>query len=97
MKELVYAIGRRSRILINTSSSDTEGTLDGLVNTGRRKVDHLAAALREAQLCSNDPIARNTAQTMKRAASCTELRATAASFSLRPAVEHVAARDNHVR
>jgi hypothetical protein len=56
LRERVYAVGRRSGILIYTSSSDAEGTLGGLANTGRRIVDHLAAALREAQLCSNDPI-----------------------------------------
>jgi hypothetical protein len=56
LRERVYAVGRRSGILIYTSSSDAEGTLGGLANTGRRIVEHLAAALREAQLCSNDPI-----------------------------------------
>jgi hypothetical protein len=54
--ERACAADRRSGILIYTSSSDAEGTLGGRANTGRRIIDHLAAALREAQLCSNDPI-----------------------------------------
>jgi hypothetical protein len=56
LKERVYAIGGRYGILIYTSSSDADGTLGGLVNSGRRVVEHLAAAVRDAQLCSNDPV-----------------------------------------
>jgi hypothetical protein len=40
----------------DTKCSRLAPTLGGLANTGRRIVDHLAPALRESQLCSNDPI-----------------------------------------
>ena len=43
-------------ILIHTGTSGSEGTLGGLVEAGRRIGQHLAAALDEAQLCSNDPV-----------------------------------------
>jgi hypothetical protein len=56
LKERIYAVGGRYGILLYTSSSDAEGTLGGLVNSGRRIVEHLAMAIRSAQLCSNDPV-----------------------------------------
>jgi hypothetical protein len=43
-------------ILIYTGSSDADGTLGGLVATGRQIRRHLEYALRLGQLCSNDPI-----------------------------------------
>lgn len=39
-----------------TGSSDAEGTLGGLVETGRRVALYLSAALERGQLCSNDPV-----------------------------------------
>lgn len=46
-------------ILIHTGTSGSEGTLGGLVETGRQIGEHILAALDEARLCSNDRFARN--------------------------------------
>lgn len=43
-------------ILLYTANPDAEGTLGGLVQQARHIEDHLALALRSAELCSNDPI-----------------------------------------
>ena len=56
LRERVYAGEGRYGILIYTGSSDSEGTLGGLVETGRRFPDHLRRALRDNLLCSNDPV-----------------------------------------
>ena len=56
LRERVYAGDDRYGILIYTGSSDSEGTLGGLVETGRRFADHLRRALRDNLLCSNDPV-----------------------------------------
>jgi hypothetical protein len=58
IRERVYAdsSGERFGLLLYTGSSDAEGTLGGLVQQARYMEDHLAQALREAALCSNDPI-----------------------------------------
>jgi hypothetical protein len=47
-------------ILFHTGTSGSEGTLGGLVESGRRIGEHLLAALEEAQLCSNDPVCAAT-------------------------------------
>ena len=56
LRERVYAGEGRYGILIYTGSSDSEGTLGGLVETGRRFAVHLRRALRDNLLCSNDPV-----------------------------------------
>ena len=43
-------------ILLMTGSPSAEGTLGGLVEEGRRLLDHLRRALTMAGLCSNDPV-----------------------------------------
>lgn len=43
-------------ILLYTGTPDADGTLGGLVQQARYFEDHLAEALRQAALCSNDPI-----------------------------------------
>ncbi|MDE2998165.1 MAG: DUF1998 domain-containing protein [Gemmatimonadota bacterium] len=56
LRERVYAGDGGFGILIYTGSSDSEGTLGGLVEAGRRFTDHLRRALRDNLLCSNDPV-----------------------------------------
>jgi len=56
IRERVYAADGRYGILIYTGSPDAEGTLGGLVETGRAIKDHLHKALELAALCSNDPV-----------------------------------------
>ena len=56
LRERVYAGEGRYGILIYTGASDSEGTLGGLVDTGRRFAGHLRRALRDNLLCSNDPV-----------------------------------------
>ena len=56
LRERVYAGDGGYGILIYTGSSDSEGTLGGLVETGRRFAGHLRRALEAAGLCSNDPV-----------------------------------------
>ena len=58
LRERVYALTDVGMygILIHTGTSGSEGTLGGLVETGRQIGDHLLAALDEAKLCSNDPV-----------------------------------------
>jgi hypothetical protein len=58
IRERIYADyqGDRFGILLYTGSPDAEGTLGGLVQQARYIEDHLAEALRQATLCSNDPI-----------------------------------------
>ncbi len=56
LRERVYAGDGGYGILIYTGSSDSEGTLGGLVETGRRIESHLRRALNEGRLCSNDPV-----------------------------------------
>ena len=46
----------RFGILIFTSSSDSEGTLGGLIEAARDLRRHVRHALKLAQLCSNDPV-----------------------------------------
>lgn len=56
LRERVYAGDSGFGILIYTGSSDSDGTLGGLVEAGRRFLDHLRAAVRSNELCSNDPV-----------------------------------------
>ena len=56
LRERVYAGDGGYGLLIYTGSSDSEGTLGGLVETGRRLAAHLRRALDEGRLCSNDPV-----------------------------------------
>jgi hypothetical protein len=46
----------RGGILIYTGSSDAEGTLGGLVQTGREIARHVRVALEAGKLCTNDPV-----------------------------------------
>ena len=56
LRERIYAGEDGYGILIYTGSSDSEGTLGGLIEAGRRLKDHLHRALRSNLLCSNDPV-----------------------------------------
>ena len=56
LRERVYAGEGGYGILIYTGSSDSEGTLGGLVETGRHFAQHLHHALDDGLLCSNDPV-----------------------------------------
>ena len=57
LRERVYAGDAAGYgILIYTGASDSEGTLGGLVETGRRLAAHLRRALDDGRLCSNDPV-----------------------------------------
>ena len=56
LRERVYAGDGGYGILIYTGSSDSEGTLGGLVETGRRLGAHLRRAVDGGRLCSNDPV-----------------------------------------
>ena len=58
LRERIYSdtLENRFGILMYTGSPDADGTLGGLVQQARHFEDHLAYALRSAELCSNDPI-----------------------------------------
>ena len=56
IRERIYAEDKGYGILLFTSSPDAEGTLGGLVSQAKHLRRHLDRALREAELCSNDPI-----------------------------------------
>jgi hypothetical protein len=56
IRERVYAGDSGYGILLYTGSPDAEGTLGGLVETGRHVGRHLRAALELGLLCSNDPV-----------------------------------------
>ena len=56
IRERIYAGDTGYGILLYTGSSDAEGTLGGLVETGRQIDRHLRAALELGGLCSNDPV-----------------------------------------
>lgn len=57
IKERIYAIPDIGYgILLYTGSTDSEGTLGGLVEVGRRIHHHVRAALEAGELCSNDPV-----------------------------------------
>ncbi len=58
MRERVYALPEHGMhgILIHTGSSDSEGTLGGLIEAGPHLGEHLTAAIELARLCSSDPV-----------------------------------------
>jgi hypothetical protein len=56
IRERVYALDAGYGILLYTGTPDAEGTLGGLVETGRQIYRHLRAALELGRLCSNDPV-----------------------------------------
>ncbi len=56
IRERIYARPEGCGILLYTASSDSEGTLGGLVEVGRNIDKHLAEALEVGRLCSNDPV-----------------------------------------
>jgi hypothetical protein len=56
LRERIYAGPSGYGVLLYTGSPDAEGTLGGLVETGRRIGEHFHAALRLGQMCSNDPV-----------------------------------------
>jgi Domain of unknown function (DUF1998) len=58
LRERVYALPEKGMfgVLIPTGTSGADGTLGGLVETGRRMGDHLSAAIEAGRLCSNDPV-----------------------------------------
>lgn len=56
LRERVYAGDGGYGILIYTGSADSEGTLGGLVEAGRRIGNHLQRAIDNGRLCSNDPV-----------------------------------------
>src|SRR5205085_12629946 len=56
IRERVYALAAGYGILLYTGTPDADGTLGGLIETGRRIERHLHAALELGRLCSNDPV-----------------------------------------
>ena len=56
LRERVYAGDGEYGVLVYTGSSDSDGTLGGLVEAGRRFHEHLRRACEENSLCSNDPV-----------------------------------------
>jgi len=57
IKERIYAIPEVGYgILLYTGSTDSEGTLGGLIEVGRKIHQHVRAALELGELCSNDPV-----------------------------------------
>ena len=57
LRERIYAIPEIGYgILLYTGSSDSEGTLGGIVEVGRKIDRYLLAALEKAKLCSHDPV-----------------------------------------
>jgi Domain of unknown function (DUF1998) len=58
IRERIYidTEGDRYGLMLYTASSDSEGTLGGLVQQARDVEAHLETALRSGGLCSNDPI-----------------------------------------
>jgi hypothetical protein len=56
IRERVYAGEAGYGILLYTGTPDAEGTLGGLVETGRRLGRHVRNALALGRLCSNDPV-----------------------------------------
>lgn len=56
LRERIYAAPGSYGILVYTGSSDSEGTLGGLVMAGREIRRHFKRALDLGSLCSNDPV-----------------------------------------
>lgn len=57
LRERIYAIPDVGYgVLLYTGSSDSEGTLGGIVEVGRKIDRYLFSALEKAKLCSHDPV-----------------------------------------
>jgi hypothetical protein len=56
IRERIYAGASGYGILLYTGSSDSEGTMGGLVEAGRQIARHIKAAIDLGRLCSNDPV-----------------------------------------
>ncbi|HMV65294.1 MAG TPA: DUF1998 domain-containing protein [Myxococcota bacterium] len=57
IRERIYAVpGVGYGVLLYTATSDSEGTLGGLVQVGRQIERHLQIALERGRLCSHDPV-----------------------------------------
>jgi hypothetical protein len=56
IRERIYASDAGYGILLHTGTPDSEGTLGGLVQVGRKIERHLRNALELGRLCSNDPV-----------------------------------------
>jgi hypothetical protein len=57
IRDRIYAIPEIGYgVLLYTGSSDSEGTLGGLIEVGRRIADTIHNALELGTLCSNDPV-----------------------------------------
>ena len=57
LRERIYALPNIGYgVLLYTGTSDSEGTLGGLVQVGRRIAENVRSALDLAMLCSNDPV-----------------------------------------
>src|SRR5258706_4896313 len=56
IRERIYASSSGHGILLYTGTPDSEGTLGGLVQTGRSIEHHLLNAIELGRLCSNDPV-----------------------------------------
>lgn len=57
IRERIYAIPSIGYgVLLYTGTSDSEGTLGGLIQVGRRIHEHIRNALELGELCSNDPV-----------------------------------------
>jgi hypothetical protein len=56
IRERIYVVPQGCGILFYTGTSDAEGTLGGLVQTGRKLARYLRLALDLGRLCANDPV-----------------------------------------
>ena len=57
IRERIYSIPKVGYgILLFTGTTDAEGTLGGLIQSGRRIHEHVRNALTMSELCSNDPV-----------------------------------------
>jgi hypothetical protein len=56
LRERVYALEAGYGILLYTGTPDAEGTLGGLIESGKHIALHLQSALELSRLCSNDPV-----------------------------------------
>jgi hypothetical protein len=57
IRERIYAVpGIGYGVLLYTGTADSEGTLGGLIQVGRRIHEHIHNALEHGELCSNDPV-----------------------------------------
>jgi hypothetical protein len=56
IRERIYASSLGHGILLYTGTPDSEGTLGGLVQAGRKIEAHLQNAIDLGRLCSNDPV-----------------------------------------